>query len=163
MIRDVGFADIPQIRAIVQRAYMRSLYAKLPGCEIDPKALNAMLMTGIQRHGGTNGGATWMQVGVRADGSVSAFILAALSRVYGIGTMLMATDLFFLAEEGVEANDPYRLAKGMVEWATGNDKVAEIRCGTTGAVLDDTASVGVIWRRLGLEHFGEIWSTKCRG
>lgn len=155
MIRDAAFADIPRLVSLLQGAFERSHYATEGLGEIDIAETKRLLTASIHRHGGKNGGSTWVQVAER-DGFIEGLILGTLCRVYSIGTRLMVTDLFWVATEKVEPHDPYKLMKGMIAWGRSNPHVVEFKCGTTAA-LQDPEAAGVILERLGMKRYGLIW------
>ncbi|MEM7709374.1 MAG: hypothetical protein AAF264_01205 [Pseudomonadota bacterium] len=156
MIRPARFTDIPEAAALLQNVFDRSHYASGLCGQIDTREVKRLLANAIQRHGGTNGGATWVQV-AEADGVLTGLIVGTLARVYGIGTHLMATDLFWVASPDVEPRDPAALMRSMIEWAKANPHVVEIKCGTTAVVNDDPKEAGRVLERLGLSHYGEIY------
>lgn len=160
MIRDAKFTDIPGIVALLSDSYQRTHYAKSGLVEIDIPETKRLLVNAIQRHGGKNGGATFVQVAER-DGIITGIILGTLQRVYSIGNRLMATDLFWLASPSVDPLDPARLMKGMIEWARQSPHVVEVHCGTT-AIIQDPADAGAILERLGMKNFGNIYRMEMR-
>lgn len=156
MIRDATFSDIPAIVALLQGSFMQSRFARITECEIDIAETKRLLLAAISRHGGTNGGATWIRVSVEPSyGQVCGLILVTLVRAGGILNRLSASDMFFLADPDAPLPDMAGLARGMVEWASANDKVIEIRVGT--ALMEDPMSAASIWSGLGFERCGEIW------
>ena len=160
MIRPAKFIDIPEIVALLHRAFLRSHYARDGVGEIDVKEAKRLLVESIRRHGLIGIGGTYVMVSETA-GMIRGLILGTLHRVYSIGNRLMATDLFWVADEDVEPADPYRLMKGMIEWASAAPAVAEIRCGTTAAIAVDPGAAGVILKRLGLVEYGNLYRKTC--
>ncbi|MCV0408955.1 MAG: hypothetical protein K5872_22310 [Rhizobiaceae bacterium] len=157
-VRDVRFADIPAIVALLQDGHRRSIYALDPRVAVDVREVKRLLVQAIQRHGHTTGGGCWIQV-AETDGRVTGVILGTLVRLYAIFTPLMATDVFWLASEDVHPADPMKLMAGMIKWAKASPDVAEIRCATTGAIASEKKT-GVLLERLGMEPFGEVWKMK---
>lgn len=155
-VRNARFADIPAIVGLLKRAYDKSHYAGMGIVNVDESEAKRLILTSIQRHGGKNGGATFIQIAER-NSAVTGVIVGTLARVYSIGDKLMATDLFWLAEKEVDPADPARLMKNMIAWADGNKHVVEIRCGTTAVVADDPRRSGLILEHLGFQHYGEIY------
>lgn len=155
MVRDAMFADIPAIVMVLQEAYLRTHYAKSGLAEMDTPEAKRLLVASIQRHGGKNGGSTWVQVS-ETDGAVTGFILGTLARVYSIGDRLMATDLFWLTSPAADPLDAMRLMRGMIEWASGVPHCVEIHCGTT-AIMNDPAGAGKMLERLGMEQYGNLY------
>lgn len=156
MIRDAKFADIPGIVSLLTDAYQRTHYARTGLAEIDVAEAKRLLVQSIQRHGGKNGGACWVQVAERDD-ILNGLILGTLTRVYSIGNKLMATDLFWVASPSVDPFDPAKLMKGMVEWARKSPHVVEVNCGTTAILNDDPAEAGKMLERLGMKQYGNLY------
>lgn len=155
-VRDARFADIPGIVLILKSAYSKSHYAREGLVNVDEKEAKRLLAQAVQRHGGTNGGATFVQV-AETNGTVTGVILGTLSRVYAIGDKLMASDLFWVCVEDVEPADPMALMRNMIEWAKACPYCVEVKCGTTAVVAEDPKRPGRILERLGLKHYGEIY------
>lgn len=156
MIRPAAFADIPAIVGLLREGYIRSHYGRDGICNIDEREAKRLLVQAIQRHGGTNGGSTWVQVATK-DGNIEGFILGTLARVYGIGDRLMATDMFWVASERVDPSDPIRLMRAMIEWASSNPMVVEIKCATNAVIMEDPELPGNILKRLGMTDYGRIY------
>lgn len=161
MIRDAKFADIPGMVLLIEEMYARSHYAREKQVSIDLKEAKRLLVQGVQRHGHKNLGGTFVQVAEK-DGSVTGLIFGTLVRVYAIGNKLSASDLFWVSSERGEPSDAGKLMKNFVSWARSSPQVAEIKCGTTSAVLDDPREAGRLLERLGMKHYGEIWRLPCQ-
>jgi hypothetical protein len=155
VIRNARFTDIPSILLLMHEGHARSHHAGDARVGIDETHAKKLLMTGIQRHGGHNGGSTWVQVSERA-GVVEGFMIGVLDRAYVIGNMLMATDLLFYCSPRAEPMDAMKLARGFLEWARSCPDLIEVKVATT-ALVGDPAAAGRIWERLGLSRYGEIW------
>ena len=155
MIRDAKFADIPGIIGLLEYGYAHSHYAKAKLARIDQKEAKRLLVQSIQRHGGKNGGACFVQV-AESFGVINGLILGTLARVYAIGDKLTATDLFWLAAPTVNPSEPLRLMKNMVEWAWKSPHVIEVKCGAT-AIIQDPEGAGSLLERLGMTKFGNIY------
>lgn len=160
MIRDAKFADIPGIVSLLRDAYQKTHYARSGIASIDEKEAKRLLVNAIQRHGGENGGACFVQVS-ETNGVIAGFILGTLTRVYVIGDMLMGSDLFWLAAPNVDPADPMKLMRNMVEWAKSSPYCVEVTCATT-AIMQDPEKAGVIMKRLGFEPHGRIWRIERR-
>lgn len=161
MIRNANHVDVPGIILLLQEGYARSHYAREKLGEIDVPEAKRLLVTAIHRHGNTNGGGCFVQVSEK-DGAIEGLIVGTLSRVYGIGTRLMVTDLFWMASERVHPADPMKLMRNLIEWGRANPAVAEIRCGTTMAINDDPEQAGMILERLGMARYGSIYRMNAR-
>ncbi len=139
--------------------YLRSIYRD--DCEFDEKAAKALLMRCIQRHGGRQDGSTFVFVAER-DGVVEGFIIAALSRLYGIGTKLMAADTHFYVSKRAHARDAFKLIDAYTAWATANEQVIEINVCATDAV-GEFRRTEKLYRRKGFSPFGVILSMRVNG
>lgn len=154
MIRDAKFADIHGIIGLLEYGHGRSHYAG-SGVRIDQKEAKRLLVQSIQRHGGKNGGACFVQVAEK-DGVINGLILGTLARVYAIGDKLSATDLFWIAAPTVDPTEPLRLMRNMVDWAWQSPHVVEVKCGAT-AVIQDPEGAGKLLERIGMKQFGNIY------
>ena len=155
-IRPARFGDIPRLAELMQEMYERSIYRD--DCELDIKATKAMLMQAIQRHGGQYDGSTLLLV-AEGSGTVEGFIIAALSRLYGIGTKLMAADTHFYVSPGSYPRNAFRLIEGFTAWAEGNKRVIEIDLCATDAV-GEFRRTEKLYRRKGFKPFGVILSKR---
>jgi hypothetical protein len=98
--------------------------------ELDAREAKALFARCLQRHGGTNAGATLVMVS-ETNGVMEGFIIGALDRIYHIGTKLMATDIYFIMLPRADPRDSLKLFKAFEAWAWNNPKVIEIKLGTT--------------------------------
>lgn len=155
MIRDANFTDIPSIVSLLRDAYQKTHYAMSGIASIDEKEAKRLLVQAIQRHGGVNGGACFVQVSV-TNGQIRGFILGTLVRVYSIGDRLSASDLFWLAAPDVFPTDPMQLMRNMVAWAERSPACVEVKCGAT-AIMQNPEAAGMILKRMGFEPYGRIW------
>lgn len=155
MIRDAKFADIPAIVSLLGMAYLKTHYAASGIAGIDIPEAKRLLVNSIQRHGGKNGGATWVQV-AEHGGAITGLMLATLTRVYSIGDRLMATDLFWLSSPEADPRDAERLMRAMIDWARQSPHVVEINCGTT-AIMNDPEAAGLMLKRIGLSQYGNMY------
>jgi GNAT superfamily N-acetyltransferase len=136
--------------------YQRSIYRD--DCDFDEKAAKALLMRGIQRHGGRQDGSTVVFVAERA-GVVEGFIIAALSRLYDIGTKLLAADTHFYCSKRAHARDAFKLIDAYDAWAAENQQVIEIDLCATDAI-GEFRRTEKLYRRMGFEPFGVILSKR---
>lgn len=153
-VRPAKFGDIPRMAALMAEMYERSIYRD--DCEFDEKAAKALIMRCIQRHGGAYDGSTFIFVAERA-GIVEGFIIAALSRLYGIGTKLSAADTHFYVSKRAHARDAFKLIGAYKAWAADNEQVIEINLCATDAV-GEFQRTEKLYRRCGFEQFGVVLS-----
>ena len=154
--RPAKFGDIPRLAELMREMYERSIYRH--DCDFDEKAAKALLMRCIQRHGGTQDGSTCLFVADRA-GIAEGFIIAVLSRLYGIGTKLGAADTHFYVSGRAHARDAFKMIGAYRAWAAGNNQVIEINLCATDAV-GEFQRTEKLYRRLGFEPFGVILSMR---
>ncbi len=140
----------------MREMYEKSIYRD--DCEFDEKEAKALLMRCIQRHGGRQDGSTFVFVADRA-GIAEGFIIAVLSRLYGIGTKLAAADTHFFVSKRAHARDAFKLIEAYRAWATENSKVIEITLCATDAV-GEFRRTEKLYRRMGFEQFGVILSMR---
>ncbi len=141
---------------LFRQMYELSIYTD--DCAFDEKAAKALLVRGIQRHGGRQDGSTVVFVAERG-GVVEGFIIAALSRLYGIGTKLMAADTHFYCSQRAHARDAFKLIAAYDTWAAENREVIEIDLCATDAV-GDFRRTEKLYRRMGFKPFGVILSKR---
>lgn len=156
MIRSAKFGDIPALTALMREMYEHSIYRH--DCEFDERATKALLMRCIQRHGGRQDGSTFVFVAER-NGVVAGFMIAVLSRLYGIGTKLGACDTHFYVTSRAHARDAFKLIDAYQEWASENDQVIEINMCATDAVGKFTRTYK-LYQRKGFKQFGVILSKR---
>jgi hypothetical protein len=156
MIRNAKNVDIPAIVRLLQEGYSRTHYAKSGIVKIDVLEAKRLLVNSIQRHDYKGMGACWVQV-AENDGQITGLVLGTFHRIYSIGDMLMATDLFWTTTEGSAITDARDLMKGMIEWAWRSPHCAEVKCGTTAIINGDPGAAGRILERLGLALYGNLY------
>ena len=156
MVRRAKFGDIPSITVLMREMYARSIYRD--DCDFDEKETKALLMRCIQRHGGAQDGSTFVFVADRS-GMVAGFIIAGLSKLYGIGTKLSASDTHFYVTSRAHARDAFKLIIAYETWAEANDQVIEINLCATNAI-GEFRRTEKLYRRLGFKPFGVILSKR---
>ncbi len=149
-IRTAKFGDIPALYEIIVETHERSRYAD--GGQVNEKRCKALLMQSIQRHGGTAEGATFVAVADNGKG-IEGFIIAILQPIYLVGSVIEATDLFWLARPGANAATAWRLLKAMHKWVP---EGALIRQGNTDIVSDIELS-GRMLERSGMRLIGHVY------
>ncbi len=136
--------------------YERSIYTE--DCDFDEKAAKALLMRCIQRHGGAQDGSTCLFVADRS-GVAEGFFIGVLSRLYGIGTKLAASDTHFYVSKHAHARDAFKMINAYRKWAAENRQVIEINLCATDAV-GEFKRTEKLYRRCGFEQFGVILSMR---
>lgn len=154
MIRRATASDLPRLYDLLLEIQQKSKY--FPDIEVDERAARSLLMTGIQRNGSMHDGGSLMLVEERS-GNVEGFIMGMLDRIYHIGTRLCANDIYLYCTDAASKTAALRLAKGYIDWAMGNPKVAKIMLSWTDALGVDGESIGRMYGGLGFHKVGEIW------
>lgn len=137
---------------VMQQA--RSRYAG--AVDVDPVYARRLLAQAIQRNAGTTDGATLVNVIEDADGGIAAFIVGVLNRVYHIGTMLCAQDMFLVASDSAPALASRRLLSSYLQWAQANPAVHEINLSHTDA-LPEGDRMGAVYAKMGFTLCGGIY------
>ena len=151
-VRAAKFGDIQRLYALMREMHVRSIYRD--DCDVDEKEAKALLMRSIQRHGGRHDGSTFIYV-AESGGVVEGFMIAVLSRLYGIGTKLMAADTHFYVSGRAHGRDAFKLIDTYTAWAESAGNVIQID-------LCATDAIGEFWRterlylRKGFKPFGVI-------
>lgn len=139
---------------LLREQHARSRYAALG--DIDPTYARRLLAQAIQRHGHTTDGGTQVNVIEAEDGSIAAFMVGVLNRVYHVGNALCAQDMFLVAGDRAPALASRTLLNAYVEWASSNPRVLEINLSHTDA-LPEGDRMGAVYERLGFERCGGIY------
>jgi len=149
-IRAAKFGDIPALYEIIVETHKRSRYAE--GGEINEKRCKALLVQSIQRHGGSAEGATFVAVADHGDG-LEGFIIAVLQPIYLVGTVLEATDLFWIARPDAHATTALRLLKVMHKWVP----VGAIILQANSDIISDIELSGRVLERCGMHLIGHVY------
>lgn len=147
-VRIAKFVDIPRIVAIYQDAHKKSVYADT--ATIDEVQAKQMAARSIQD-------ARMLVLVSETEGRVEGFIIGVLDSVYPCSHELMATDLLFICTDSADARDAAKMAKLVIKWGEGNEKVIEARLGVTGAVGDWRRTSKLYEHQLGMEPYGAIF------
>jgi hypothetical protein len=124
MIRAAKSVDAFALADLLEQTYARSRYMGKVGFNHDiARKLFAMA---AQRHGGTNDGATFLMVAEDSAGEIDAFMLGSLSRIYMVGEMLAASDVFLIGRQHCDPRAMSQLIDAYLAWADANPKVFEI-------------------------------------
>lgn len=153
MIRQAKFGDIPEIARLMQAMYLRSKYVGRD--EIDIKEAKALAVQSVQRHGLKTPGGTCVFVAQDRE-PLTGFIIGVLDRVYHIGRKLMATDIFWYADDG-SPRDAIMLFDAYLKWAGSVPGVIELKNGATDAIGGDYSRVAKLYERRGFKQTGVIY------
>lgn len=153
-MRAARTTDVFGLTTLLVEQQSRSRYAG--AVNVDAPYTRKLLAQAIQRNGGTNDGGTIVQVIDGADGSVDAFIVGVLNRVYHIGDLLCAQDMFLVAREGASPLASRRLLSAYLHWADSNPLVHEIHLSHTDA-LPEGDRMGAVYERMGFMRCGGIY------
>jgi hypothetical protein len=156
VIRRAKFADVMAIVRLLQWACANSHYGGTV-TDVDVDWTKKLIQNAISRHGQTNGGACFVQV-IEEGGAICGLILGTLQRVYGIGTTLMATDMFWIVDENAKPFESLALVAGMIDWAWSCPAVVDVKIGTTAIMGRDPEVAGrLLMRSFGMERYGAMW------
>ncbi|MCB1972044.1 MAG: hypothetical protein KDG54_16700 [Geminicoccaceae bacterium] len=157
MIRKAKFGDIMAMVDLLEAMRAKSIYADR--ADISRDAVKTMIASAIQRDGHKNSGGSIVLVAEGEGGKLCGMLIGVLERAYYVLDKLMATDLFFFTTDDAVPLDAITMARQFKEWAAGNPLVIEITMGATH-VMGDWKPATAIYRRLGLEQSGVIYSMK---
>lgn len=154
MMRPARFIDTPRIVELLIAQQKRSRFAD--AVAVDEGHARKLVSAMIQRHGGIHDGATCCYVIESDEGIVEAFIFGMLDRVYHIGDMLTAIDVFLVCTEKAPLTAMQRLLSAYMDWAQANPKVFEIQLSWTDA-LPTGERMAALYERKGFVKSGEIF------
>lgn len=152
MIRPAKHSDIFPLGAILEASCARSRYAGLGA--VDMKAARTMLAMGLQRHGGTTEGGTFLMVH-ETDGKVDAFVLASIGRIYGVLDIYCTNDHYLLGLEDCAPRALAKLFRAYVEWAERIPRVYEIGASWADTISPDGRGVTRMFERAGFTLCGK--------
>jgi hypothetical protein len=153
MIRPGKSIDAAALADIVIDGCARSRYAG--HVDVEPKLARQLFAQAAMKHGFQHDGGMFLMVN-ESDGEIDAFMLGTLGRIYIVGDMLAASDVFLLGREGC---DPYalrRLFSAYIEWAQENPKVFEIGASWADTIPGAQRSAS-LFRSKGFTLCGETW------
>ena len=154
MIRAATLSDLPRLYELMLEAHRSSKF--YPDVGVDDPTMRSIIMTSVQRHGGTNNGSTCYLV-EDVDGVLEGFVIGILDRVYHIGNRLCANDLFLFCTPKARARAGSQLIDGYIEWAAVNPKVAHIMLSWTDVNGTDGKAIEKLYDRKGFHRVGAIW------
>ncbi len=156
-VRLAKFGDIPRLTELCVEMYGRSIYQDI--CAIDEKAAKAMFMRAIQRQGGKHEGSTLVPVAERDD-VVEGFMVAVLTRIFGIGDALAASDTHFYVSSRAHARDAFLMIDAFEEWALPVAVELDL-CAIDG--VGEYQRTEKLYKRKGYVPYGAILTKRVNG
>ena len=126
------------------------------GCTVNQKIVRALLLGGVQRHGGQHAGSMLFNV-VEFRGQVEGFMLSQLQPVYAIGDQLEAIDAFLYCSKKAPKVSAGLLIDAYVQWAASCPKVVDTVLSWTDVAGVDGRRIGKLYQRKGFKKRGEIF------
>lgn len=149
MMRNARFTDIPALATMLKDNHGQSKYATR--CGVSDKAIEQSLTSCVATQNQQGPGASFLKV-IERDGEIVSFMAGTLSRIYGIGTRLCASDLFLLSKTK-SLKDILALIDEYISWAKANPKVIEIGLSWSDA-LPKGEDIANIYKRKGAHLVG---------
>lgn len=122
---------------------------------IEQPLARKMIANAIHRHGGTVDGATFVMVAEGPEG-IDAFVMGVLNRVYHVGTMLAAQDVFLIGRKECDPRALNGLLDAYLDWGLSNPRVFEVFASWIDTI-PGAERMGAPFRRKGFTKCGEIW------
>lgn len=157
MIRPANAVDVPDLIALLQEGYRRSIYADVGN--IAEKAATQLLLGMILKHGIPAIDGTHCMV-IERDGKIVGLHFGAKQRVYMIGSKYFASDAFFYVQPG-HPFEVIGLVDSFISWAAADPRVIEILPGVTD-VISDYHAAGQIYEKMGFVQSGAIYRHETR-
>lgn len=154
IVRAASSVEAPRLVEILVDAQARSRYAGKVA--IDQPYARKYLATAIHRHGHTNEGGCFVQVAERKPGQIDGFICGALNRVYQVGDMLCAQDVFLIGRKDFPPRALNWLLDGYIAWALANRRVFEVWLSHSD-VLPQGDRFGALFERKGFQRCGAMF------
>lgn len=151
-VRPARFIDVMAMVGLLEEHYPQTRYAG--EVELDTEFARKLLAQIVHRHGGEHAGGTCCFVAERG-GEVVGFIAGQLDRVYGVGTLLSAHDVFLVAAKDRHSVS-LPLIKAYRDWAFASPKIFEVYL-THSDILPGGERLSAIYQRLGFCKSGEAW------
>lgn len=156
MIRDARFQDIPDIKRMLHEMHRHGKYASR--VEIDDKAADALLMGAVAGQGQRGPQSSLVKVSEH-DGKLTGFMVGVLDRVYHIGKLLTANDVFLHCRKSAHPADAIRLIDAYIDWARSNPKVIEIML-SWADTLPGAERIARVYQRKGFVKIGEMFELR---
>jgi hypothetical protein len=155
LIRPASTSDLQRVLALVMEMYRRSEFAQR-GCTVNQKIVRALLLGGVQRHGGQHAGSMLFNV-AEFRGQVEGFMLSQLQPVYAIGDQLEAFDIFLYCSKKAPKVSVGLLIDAYAQWAQSCPKVVDIALSWTDVVRVDGRKLARLYQRKQFRKRGEIF------
>lgn len=153
-VRPARMSDIFPLAGLLVQSHQASRYAGHVG--IDQAAARRLIAQFIQRHGGSHDGSSFVAVVEDGEGVICGFVAGALDRVYHVGDLLAANDVFLVAAPDAPATTALRLLAAYIQWAESVPDCAEIRLSWTDA-LPSGERMAALYERMGFRECGRIY------
>lgn len=156
-IRPAKAADTVAVIGLMEEAHRRSRYAQVGG--VHRETAKAFLVRCVQLHGHLNAGGTLYLVAEK-DGAVTGFFIALLARVYVVGTLLEAQDIFLYMNESADRRDFRRCIKAFDNWAQGNPRCIEATLSNSDFIPGAKEILERIYVRRGYEKTNNVFKRR---
>lgn len=151
MIRPATSSDAFALVDILKERHPETPYADVP---LNEKLARTMFAQAAQRHGGIHDGAAFLMVSDN-DG-VDAFMFGVLNRIYMVGELLGATDVFLVGKKHVPARTLTRLMDRYIAWAESSPKVIEVGLSWADSIPGNESIIKAYERR-GFTLYGKSY------
>ncbi len=151
--------DAPALVDILKERHAETRYGS--DVRIDEVIARKVFAHAAQRHGGTNEGAMFLMVAEQGDGTIDAFMLGHLARIYMVGDKLVATDLFLIGHRNCDPRCMNGLIEHYLAWAEENPKVHEIVLSWSDAV-PESGAINALYERKGFTLCGTSYRRDAR-
>lgn len=129
MIRPLNsYGEIVGVIDLMEEAFSRSKWALTPGAAVDRIEARRRLTNANQRMGKMSEGGTFFEI-AENRGHLTGFMVGQIDRVYGVGNLLQASDIYLYsqgAESGADPMDWMRMVKAYIDWAKSVKGIAQI-------------------------------------
>lgn len=153
LIRRAVPAEAPILTQLLVERHADTRYAGYVAIE-QPLA-RKLIANAIHRHGGTHDGATFVMVAEGDDG-IDAFVMGVLNRVYHVGTMLAAQDVFLIGRKECSPRALNGLMDAYIEWGLSNPRVFEVMASWIDTI-PGAERMDAAYRRKGFTKCGAIY------
>lgn len=156
MIRPARFQDVPVLLTMLHEMYAASKY--LGRAKVADKAADALLMGAIAQMGQSGPQASHVVLATEGDEPVG-FVIGVMDRVYHIGDMLTANDLYLYVRGGQSPKHTFALVDSYLEWARRHRKCIEIVLSWSDAI-PGADRLAALYQRKGARKTGEMFEIR---